>query len=334
MNQLFLPKVEIDRAAIIARGRKVIQIESEALTVLADALDGSFIAACKAIFHAWRRLVITGMGKSGHIGRKLAATFAATGTPALFVHPAEAAHGDLGMLMEGDVLLVLSNSGNTPELQPILHHARQLKVKIIGVTSQPTSLLMEFADIGICLPKLREACGANIAPTTSTVLQLALGDALAMAVMDMRGISEMQLRALHPGGRIGLQLTPVAEIMHDESRMPLVTEDEAMPEVISKMTSACFGLAGVVNAVGDLVGVITDGDLRRHFNSLAVAKATDVMTAPPKMIPADMLAADVLMYLNDKQITSAFIVDLHDREHPRRPIGIVHLHDLLRIGLN
>lgn len=334
LNQLFLYEEGLGRDAIIARGREVIRIEGEALAALGRSLDANFVTACKAIFRTRRQLVVTGMGKSGHIARKVAATFAATGTPAIFIHPAEAAHGDMGMLVQGDVLLVFSNSGNTPELLSLLHYARQLQVQIIGVASQSTSLLMELADIGICLPALREACTANIAPTTSTTLQLAMGDALTVAVMDMRGVSEKHLRSLHPGGRIGLRLTPVAEIMHDASCLPLVQEDTHIHDVICTMTSGCFGLAGVVDAAGDLVGVITDGDLRRHFDRQAVASARDVMTPSPKTIPSDMLATDVLLYLNDNKITSAFIVDRQDTAHPRRPIGIIHMHDLLRFGLN
>jgi arabinose-5-phosphate isomerase len=334
LKKLLLPEGQLDGDAIVARGREVIRIEADALAELEAALDGQFVAACQAILETKRQLVVTGMGKSGHISRKVAATFAATGTPAVFIHPAEAAHGDLGMLVEGDVLLVLSNSGNTSELRAILSYARKLKVRIIGVASHSTSLVMDFADIGICLPNLREACTANVAPTTSTTLQLALGDALAMAVMDMRGVSTNRLRALHPGGSIGLQLTPIAEIMHGADRLPLVPADAGMADVISKMTSGGFGIAGVVDGQGDLAGIITDGDLRRHIAMLDSASAAEVMTPDPKTIPGDMLAADALLYLNDNQITSAFIVNRLDTARPHRPVGIVHIHDLLRFGLN
>ena len=329
-----VPDRGVESDTILARGREVIRIEGDALAELEHALDASFVSACQAILGVKRQLVVTGMGKSGHISRKVAATFSATGTPAVFIHPAEAAHGDLGMLAPDDVLLVFSNSGNTAELRAILSYARRLKVRIIGVASHAESLLMDLADIGIRLPNLREACAANVAPTTSTTLQLALGDALAMAVMDMRGVSRNRLRALHPGGSIGLQLTPIAEIMHRNGRMPLVVEHAGMTEVISKMTTGTFGMAGVVDDRGDLVGIITDGDLRRHFDVLASATAAEVMTRAPKTIPADMLAADVLMFLNDNQITAAFVVDRLDGAAGRRPAGIVHIHDLLRFGLN
>lgn len=318
----------------MARGREVIHIEAEALALLATSLDGSFVAACQTILNASRRIVVTGMGKSGHIGRKVAATFAATGTPAMFIHPAEAAHGDLGMLMKGDVLLVMSNSGNTSELRAILHHARQLGVRIIGVASRRVSLVMDFADIHLCLPSTREACAANVAPTTSTTLQLALGDALAMAVMDMRGVSRDNLRSLHPGGSIGLRLTPVSEIMHGIDRLPIVTASAAMPDVISVMTTGGFGIAGVTDAAGDLIGVITDGDLRRHFDSLGHASTMEIMTRNPKTLPADMLAEDALLFMNDSEITAVFVMDRLDTQYPARPIGVVHIHDFLRFGLN
>ena len=318
---------------MLARGREVVRREADALALLADSLDDNFVAACHAIEQTGRQLVITGMGKSGHIGRKVAATFAATGTPAIFIHPGEAGHGDLGMLAPGDVLLVLSNSGNTAELRAVLHYARKCGIPIIGVASRKNSLVIELADFPLLLPNVREACAANIAPTTSTALQLAMGDALAMTVMDMRGISKNRLRALHPSGSIGLALAPVSEIMHGTDRLPLVQEGAGMPEVISVMTRGCFGMAGVVDQGGRLVGIITDGDLRRRFGVLTTAFAHEVMTRAPKVIPADMPAGEALVFLNDSQITAAFVVE--DPEAlPPRPAGIIHIHDLLRHGLN
>ncbi len=312
----------------------MIRIEAEALIALEELLDDAFVAACERIYRIRRQLVVTGMGKSGHIGRKLAATFAATGTPAMFVHPAEAAHGDLGMLVEGDVLLVLSNSGNTAELRAILAYAKHIGVPIIGVASDSSSVLMDYADIGICLPNLPEACTANVAPTTSTTLQLALGDALAMAVMDMHGISRNRLRALHPGGSIGIELTPVSEIMHGADRMPLIGEDASIPDVISMMTSSRFGVCGVTGPLGGLSGIITDGDIRRHFDQLASATAAQIMTRTHKTIPSDMLAGDALKFLNRNKITAAFVLDRLHVEPGGPPVGIVHIHDLLRFGLN
>ena len=324
----------IDRQGILDRGREVVRLEADALGALADTLDDTFVAACEAILTTGRRVVVTGMGKSGHIARKIAATFAATGTPALFLHPAEAAHGDLGMLMPGDLLLVMSNSGNTVELRAVLDYARKLGSRIIGVVARRESLVNDFADIVLCLPNMREACVANMAPTTSTTLQLALGDALAMAVMDMRGVSKTQMRALHPAGAIGLRLTPIAELMHGREELPLVTARTGMPDVITVITSCRFGLAGVVDERGALVGVITDGDLRRNFDRLQTAVAADVMTRSPKSVPADMLAGDALLYLNDAKITAAFVVNRLDSLHPSKPIGVVHIHDLLQYGLS
>lgn len=322
-----------DAGMILARGREVIRMEAEALALLGDALDDGFVAACRAILGCSRQVVVTGMGKSGHIGRKLAATFAATGTPCTFIHPAEAAHGDMGMLAPGDVLVVLSNSGNTAELRAVLTYARRLGVPVIGVAASAGSLVMEMADVRLLLPGLREACAANVAPTTSTALQLALGDALALAVMDLRGVRAERLRALHPAGSIGLRLTPIAELMHGADRLPLVGAQARMPDVISRMTSGRFGLAGVTDEAGRLVGVITDGDLRRHFDGLAHATAAEVMTRAPRTIPADMLGADVLRFLNENKITAAFVVDRRDGEPPARPVGIVHIHDLVRFGI-
>jgi arabinose-5-phosphate isomerase len=319
--------------AILCRGAEVIRIEADALNLLAESLQDSFVEACEAIFCARGRTVITGMGKSGHIGRKWAATMAATGTPAIYVHPAEAAHGDLGMLVPGDLLVVISNSGNTTELRAFLNYARRIGVTVIGVASRSDSLVIQRADIKLCLPAAREACPANIAPTTSTTLQLALGDALAMTIMDMRGFTRESLKTLHPGGSIGLRLTPVAEIMHGHDRLPLVDEEASMREVILTMTSMGFGIAGVVDKAGRLTGVITDGDIRRHFDALAYATAGEVMTSAPKTLALDTLAEDALHFLNENQITCAFVMEPNAPVNTGVPTGIVHIHDFLRIGL-
>lgn len=313
-------------------GKSVIATERDALTLLQASLGESFVQACETIFATERQLVVTGMGKSGHIGRKAAATFAATGTPAVFIHPAEAGHGDLGMVMEGDTLLVLSNSGNTAELRTILRYARSARINIVGIGSKAESLLMKSADIGILLPPVKEACPANIAPTTSTVLQLAVCDALAMCVMDMRGVSKMRLQSLHPGGDIGLKLAPIREVMHSGAEMPLVTEHCSMSEVIFTMTAGRFGVAGVVDGEGRLTGMITDGDLRRHIDELGNASARDIMTQGPHVVAGDMLASDVLVLMNEMKITSVFVT--RDGQCSTRPLGIVHIHDLLRMGLN
>lgn len=317
---------------VLNRGREVVRAEAEALNQLALRLDGAFSEACTAISRLRRQLVVTGIGKSGHIARKVAATFAATVTPAIYIHPSEAGHGDLGMLNAGDALLVFSNSGTTSELRAVLTYARKKQIPIIGVAARQNSLLMELADIPLLLPRVPEACAMNIAPTTSTTMQLALGDALAMAVMDIRGVSKSHLRALHPAGSIGLELAPVSEIMYRADRLPLVNQDAGMPEAISVMTSGCFGLAGVTNAAGALVGIMTDGDLRRHFGVLTTAFVSEIMTPAPKVIPADMPAGEALVFLNDNKITAVFVVEDPDAG-PQVPIGIIHIHDLLRHGL-
>ena len=322
-----------DAGSIIARGRAVIATEAAALTRLSETMDTHFAEACQLILGLKRQLVVSGMGKSGHVARQGAATFAATGTPAIFVHPAEAAHGDLGMVQPGDALLILSNSGNTAELRQIISHARRLGVPIIGVAARRNSLVIELADVPLLLPRVQEACPANLAPTSSTTMQMALADALAMTVMELRGVSQRQLRALHPAGAIGLALTPVSELMHTGERMPLVPASAGMPETISVMTAGCFGLAGVIDAAGALIGIITDGDLRRRFDVLETAFAHEVMTPAPKVLPPEMPAGDALTLLSDNRITAAFVVD-DPAAGPQPPLGIVHLHDLLRFGLN
>jgi len=329
-----LLRVQPSAEEILRRGAEVIKIEAEALDVLSDSLDGSFVEACRVLMDAPGRVVITGMGKSGHIGRKWAATMAATGTPAIYVHPAEAAHGDAGMLVPGDVLIVISNSGNTPELRAFLRYAAGISVPIIGVASRLESLVMQNADVRLSLPVMREACPANIAPTTSTTLQLALGDAIAMTLMDMRGFSREGMKALHPGGLLGLRLMPVAEIMHGAGRMPLVGENAPMREVIVTMTSMGFGIAGVVDKAGRLIGVITDGDVRRHFDELTMATAEEVMTPDPKTVSSDAVAEEALHFLNENKITCAFVMKRDAPVNANVPIGIVHIHDFVRVGLN
>lgn len=318
---------------LLGRGASVIRMEAEALEVLAASLDESFVQACRLICSAGGRIVVSGMGKSGQIGRKFAATLAATGTPATYIHPAEAAHGDLGMLVPGDVAVVMSNSGNTSELRAILAHSRKLRIPVIGIASNSTSFLLEQADVRLCLPSVREACPANIAPTTSTTMQLAFCDAIAMAVMDLRGFTRDGMKALHPGGSIGLRLTEVREIMHSRDRLPLAREHTPMSEVLSTMTSMGFGIAGVVDEAGHLIGVITDGDLRRHFQSLGDAVAADVMTTKPKTLEASTMAEDALHFLNDVKITCAFVMDTRRHDDRPIPVGVVHLHDFLRLGL-
>jgi len=329
-----MKKNTLDEIAMVRRGQEVIKLETQALNLLAANLDNNFAFAASLILKGARQLVVTGLGKSGHIARKIAATFAATGTPAIFLHPSEAAHGDMGMIAKGDVLLVLSNSGNTPELQPVMKYAQKLGVPIIGIASGRTSKVIKDADIALLLPDVKEACPWNIAPTTSTTMQLALGDALAMTVMEMRYVTRRDLHNLHPAGMIGLAMTQVREIMAtDPDRLPLVSQQAAMPETLSVMTSGCVGVAGVLDASGALIGVITDGDLRRHFGVLETALAREVMTAAPKVISAFMSAEEALILLNDNKISAAFVVE-DPLAGPQKPLGVIHIHDLLRLGLN
>ncbi|MFZ5705904.1 MAG: KpsF/GutQ family sugar-phosphate isomerase [Pseudomonadota bacterium] len=317
--------------AILEHGRRVIRAEIDALIQLEQQVDESFSAAVMLLQQTRGRIVVTGMGKSGHVARKIAATFAATGSPAIFLHPAEAAHGDLGMVQHGDTLVVLSNSGSTPELSPVMQHCRSLRIRIIGMASRLDSPVMQAADVRLLLPQVREACPSNIAPTSSTAVMLALGDALAMALSELRGADRESLKALHPGGAIGLRLMAVSEMMHSGPSVPLVSRDTPMRDVIMIMTSMGFGAAGVLDGEGRLIGVITDGDLRRHVGDLGDGVAADVMTANPKTVPPDTLAEDALMIMNDCKITTVFVMEA---ERPERPAGIVHIHDFVRYGLS
>ena len=326
--EMALGGVAASEPDLIGYGRQVIATEAAALATLGATLDEEFGRAVASLLTLRGRLVTTGIGKSGYIARKFAATLASTGTPALYVHPAEAAHGDLGMLLPGDGLIALSNSGNTSELQPILNHAAKLGLTVIGMAGKLDSLVMRAASIRLLLPPHDEACPANLAPTTSTVMMLSLADALAMAAARARGLSRAGFEALHPGGTIGKRLMRVAAIMHRD-RIPLVEHDMAMRDVIVTMTAASFGIAGVVDGDGALVGVITDGDLRRHIDSLMNTAACDVMTCDPVWTAPGHFVEDALGTMNQHKITAMFVIE----EGARRPVGLVHVHDFLRLGL-
>jgi arabinose-5-phosphate isomerase len=313
-------------ARICDIGREVIQTEGRALLDLAEVLDEAFADAVDLLVHTKQRVIVSGMGKSGHIARKIAATLASTGTPALFVHPGEAAHGDLGMIIPGDLVLILSNSGTTPELWAVVQHAKTAGCRIIAMASRTASPLMQAADVRLLLPVAREACPVNIAPTTSTTLMLAFGDALAIAAMRVRGLSRERLQLLHPGGAIGDRLMPVERIMHAGDSLPLVSPGMPMSGVMLEMTSKSFGIAGVVSD-GRLIGVITDGDLRRHGEHLYDHAAHEVMNPDPKIVPEGTLAEDALAILQEHRITALFVT-AHDA--PETPIGLVHIHDFAR----
>lgn len=331
MYQSKFPAGPSDAGAILDHGRAVLDLEAQALVRLSFALDEEFASAVELILQTRGRVVVSGMGKSGHVARKMAATFASTGTPAIFIHPGEAAHGDLGMLLAEDLLVVLSNSGATPELRPILHYADRLGCPIVAITAQRHSPIGQAATNCLALPQVREACPVNISPTTSTTLMLALGDALAVATMSMRGVSREQLERLHPGGAIGNRLLPVNEIMHMGEALPLVPADLPMRTVLVTMTEKSLGIAGVIDDDGRLIGTITDGDLRRNVDRLLTSTARDVMTINPKTIADGTYAEDARAILASNRITSLFVMD-HDA--PETPIGLVHIHDFSRLGLS
>ena len=316
-----------DYSKVLGIGREVIHVEGRALFDLAECLDQTFVAAVDLLVETKQRVIVSGMGKSGHVARKIAATLASTGTPALFVHPAEAAHGDLGMITHGDLLLILSNSGATPELNAVVRHAKRVGSQIIAVASHAASPLMKSADVRLLLPPVKEACPVNIAPTTSTTLMLALGDALAVATMRVRGLTRERLQLLHPGGSIGDRLQPVDAMMHVGDNLPLVAPDAPMLDVVLEMTRKSLGIAGVVDG-GNLIGVITDGDLRRHSEHLFSLTARDVLTPAPKFVPEGTMWEDALAVLEEYRITALFVT-AHDA--PLRPVGLVHIHDFARV---
>lgn len=317
--------VMTDTRQMIEAGRDVLRIESAALSQFADALDDSFAQAVQILLATRGRIVISGMGKSGHVARKMAATFASTGAPAQFVHPGEASHGDLGMVTPADSLIVLSNSGETPELTDIIAHSRRFKIPLIGVAKKPDSTLVRQSDVAILLPDAAEACPNGLAPTTSTTLTLALGDALAVALMKQRDFSPENFRVFHPGGKLGARLVKVGDLMHSGEEMPLVTRDTPMSDTLLTITQKGFGTAGVIED-GTLIGVITDGDLRRNMTGLLDRTAGDVMSADPKTIGAGELAEAALAEMSGR-VTTLFVTA------DGAPVGIVHIHDLLRAGV-
>lgn len=319
-----------DHLKFLATAKRVITAEADALHQLADGLGDSFAQAVELILNAKGRVIISGMGKSGHIARKIAATLASTGTPAHFVHPAEASHGDLGMMTRGDVVLVLSNSGETPELADMVAYTRRFGIPMIGVASRPGSTLLQRADVGIVLPSLGEACGTGIVPTTSTTMTLALGDALAVALMEHRDFTPENFRDFHPGGKLGAQLSKVADLMHKGDAIPLVLATAPMSEALLVISQKGFGVVGVTDADQRLVGIVTDGDLRRHMSGLLELSAQEVMTANPATMRPDALAEEAVALMNKKTITCLFAVDPADAG---KVAGVLHIHDCLRAGI-
>lgn len=316
------------KTGILEAAKQVLVAEGDALKCLSTELNGDFLKAVNLLLSCKGRVIVTGMGKSGHVAQKIAATFASTGTPSYFVHPAEASHGDLGILVADDIVLALSNSGEVSELVDMIHYTRRFSIPLIAVTKNPNSTLGSAADVVLLLPKVSEVCPMGLAPTTSTTMMIALGDALAVSIMRIKGFTADKFRNFHPGGKLGKALLRVRDLMHKDAEMPLAKETDLMSQVLLIMTQKSLGCAGIVDAKGSLVGVVTDGDLRRHMDTTLTAReAREVMTRSPMTVAPDLFAAEAIKILNDTKRTQLFIVE------NKKPVGILHLHDLLRAGV-
>jgi len=327
------PAVQVEEYDVIESANRTLSFGKQGLEALTDAMRGglgeAFRKTTELVGRIDGRLIITGIGKSGHIGRKIAASLASTGTPSFFVHPVEANHGDLGMITPRDVVLALSWSGETAELQGIVAFTRRFSVPLIALTSGESSALSRGSDIVLLLPKATEACPHGLAPTTSTLMQLAIGDALAVALLEARGFSAVDFRVYHPGGKLGAMLSHVADLMHIGDHLPLVQVGMSMADAIQELSRKRFGCVGVVDNFGCLQGVVTDGDLARHLDSnLSEMCVEDVMTRNPKTVQKGMLATAAMAILNEHSIGALLVVD-----DDHQPIGIVHFHDLLRVGV-
>lgn len=308
-------------------GRRVLAIEAEALAALSDSLGDAFTQAVETLFACKGRIVLTGMGKSGHVARKITATLASTGTPAMFVHPAEASHGDLGMIGQDDVVLALSKSGDVRELADVIGYAHRFAIPLIAMTANADSQLGKAATLVLLLPDAPEATGEVRAPTTSTTLQIALGDALAVALLERRGFTARDFHVFHPGGKLGAMLRTVGDLMHKLEEAPLAAEHTPMPEALRVMTERRLGIVGVVSGAGALIGVVTDGDLRRNFQDLPSKTVGEIMTRNPKSVTPETLAGDAARLMNDSRITALFVVQ------GGKPVGVLHVHDVLSAGV-
>src|ERR1043166_24745 len=318
--------------ALIASAARTLEAEAGGIRALAEAIDNGlgrpFTAAINLIRAASGRVIVTGMGKSGHVGRKIAATLASTGTPAFFVHPGEASHGDLGMITEHDVIMAISWSGETAELKDLTDYSRRFRIGLIAVTAYPESTLAHAADVVLKLPQAREACPHNLAPTTSTIMQQALGDALAIALLESRGFTALKFAELHPGGRLGAMLKFVLDVMRSGEAVPVVTVGTHMTDALVVMTAKSLGCVVIVGADGRLMGIITDGDLRRHMSTkLLDLKVEEIMTRQPKTVRPDQLASEALEFLNATKKPQLIVAE------DGKPVGVVHVHDLLRAGI-
>jgi arabinose-5-phosphate isomerase len=331
-NKPQAPPADQTDTARIASGVRTLEAEASGVTSLMHAMQNglgpAFAAAVELIRNARGRVIVSGMGKSGHIANKIAATLASTGTPAFFVHPAEANHGDLGMITEDDAVIALSWSGETAELKGLIDYSSRFNIPLIAVTAEAGSTLGQAADVALVLPQAREACPHNLAPTTSSLMQLALGDALAIALLETRGFTALQFRDLHPGGRLGALLKFVRDVMHTGARIPSAAVGTLMSDALVEMSAKGFGCVGILDAHGKLIGIITDGDLRRHMRpDLLEQPVESVMTRTPRTVRSDQLASEVLEIMNSSMITALFVVE------GGKPVGIVHMHDLLRTGV-
>ena len=318
-----------DPHSYLRTARKTLELEVRGIEALATSLGDEFINAVEIMGTASGRVIVSGIGKSGHIGKKIAATLASTGTPASFVHAGEASHGDLGMITKDDVVLALSWSGETAELRDLISYTKRFSIPLISMTSGSESALADAADIPLLLPKMEEACPNGLkAPTTSTTMQLALGDALATALLARSGFDASNFKDFHPGGKLGAMLTHISDIMHQGSELPLTAPDTLMSDALVIMTRKGLGCIGIVDPKGDLIGLITDGDLRRNMGGDLLSRpVSEIMTADPKVLTPTTLASEALNFLNDSKITSIFIVENN------KPVGLVHVHDFLRAGV-
>lgn len=329
MNGIPAEKLDNDDARRdIDAARQVIETEIAGLRTLADYIGVDVATAIEILASVTGRVVVSGMGKSGHIARKIASTLASTGTPALFVHPAEASHGDLGMITQADAVFALSNSGETTELADLVDYCKRFEIPLISMTGRADSTLASAADASLVIPAADEACPMGLAPTTSTTVMLALGDAIAVALLARKGFSSDDFHALHPGGKLGRRLLKVRDIMHGGSELPLIPTDTVMSEALIEMTAKGFGCVGVSDGDGNLAGILTDGDLRRHMSDdLTMKPVADVMTTGAKTIEPEFLASEALHFMNENKITNVFVVK------NGKPVGVLHIHDCLRAGV-
>lgn len=318
------------KTPFIDTARRVIKAEAEALLALADSLDDNFRNAIDLLNGASGRVIVTGIGKSGHIANKIAATLASTGTPAQFVHPAEASHGDLGMITTDDVVLAISNSGEAPELANLIAYSRRYEIPLIGLTSRTDSTLARQSDVVLLLPQKGEACGTGVVPTNSTTMTLAMGDAVAVALMENRSFTAESFRNFHPGGKLGARLSRVVDLMHTGDSIPLVDQNAPMSDALIEISRKGFGVTGVIDGNGALAGIITNGDLSRHMDGLLSLAAKEVMTPSPVTIEPQALAEKAVGIMQERKITCLIVID---HKVPGKPAGLLHIHDCLRVGL-